>query len=78
VESASKRGWPMIKPAEIPDILIDEKPVPASCKDHPLKGDWDGYRDLHIEPDWVLIHAIEEDCLCLARAGRRVDVFDNY
>lgn len=31
-------------------LLIEQKPLPASYNDHPLKGDWKGWRDLHIEP----------------------------
>jgi mRNA interferase YafQ len=41
----------MTKPATILTILIAEKPLPASGKDHPFKGDWLGFRDLHLEPD---------------------------
>jgi mRNA interferase YafQ len=78
VALAEKRGWPMEKSREILDILIDEKPIPAKHKDYPLKGDWAGCRDPRIEPDWVLIYAIEEDSLRLARTGRHVDVFDKY
>ena len=25
-------------------------------KDHPLKGQFDSYRECHIEPDWLLIY----------------------
>jgi mRNA interferase YafQ len=48
---AQKRHTDMTKPATILTILIAEKPLPASGKDHPFKGDWLGFRDLHLEPD---------------------------
>jgi mRNA interferase YafQ len=32
--------------------------LPKRYKDHPLKGNWKGYRDAHIEPDWLLIYRI--------------------
>jgi len=39
-------------------LLIDEKPLPATYLDHPLKGGLRGLRDAHIEPDWLLIYKI--------------------
>ncbi|WP_407717246.1 type II toxin-antitoxin system YafQ family toxin [Mobiluncus porci] len=33
--------------------------------DHALTGNWKGFRDCHIEPDWVLIYRIYEDVLVL-------------
>jgi mRNA interferase YafQ len=54
-ELAKKRHCPMDKLHTILNILGKEMPIPASCNDHPLKGKWAGYRDLHLQPDWVLI-----------------------
>jgi mRNA interferase YafQ len=53
-------------------------PIPASYKDHPLKGKWVGYRELHLKPDWILGYKIDKGNLFFARTGRHVDVFDNY
>jgi mRNA interferase YafQ len=39
-------------------------------------GDWAGYRDLHIEPDWLLIYRVKDDELQLARTGTHSDLFD--
>jgi mRNA interferase YafQ len=50
--------------------------LPASYKDHPLKGDWQGYRDAHIEPDWLLIYRVVRDDIYLARTGSHADLFD--
>lgn len=36
-------------------LLLNDAPLPDRLKDHPLKGEWVGYRDLHIEPDWLLL-----------------------
>ena len=44
-------------------------------KDHPLKGKWTGYRDCHIEPDWVLIYKIDEELLFLTNTGTHSDLF---
>jgi mRNA interferase YafQ len=57
-------------------MLIQEKALPASYHDHPLKGDWKGFRDLHIEPDCLLLYRVEGDELQLARTGTHADLFD--
>ena len=43
--------------------------MPEKFSDHPLSGDWDGYRDCHLKPDLILIYKADEDVLRLARAG---------
>ncbi|MBF0548648.1 MAG: type II toxin-antitoxin system YafQ family toxin [Candidatus Riflebacteria bacterium] len=37
-------------------ILLNGDPLDAKYKDHDLRGNWKGYRELHIEPDWLLIY----------------------
>ena len=46
-------------------------------KDHILKGQWQGYRELHIESDWLLIYKIDNDNLILTlfRTGSHDDLF---
>ncbi|MDR1085022.1 MAG: type II toxin-antitoxin system YafQ family toxin, partial [Deltaproteobacteria bacterium] len=36
---------------------------------------WTGYRDIHIQSDWVLIYRVVGNCLYLTRTGRHLDVF---
>ncbi|MDR1165551.1 MAG: type II toxin-antitoxin system YafQ family toxin [Deltaproteobacteria bacterium] len=55
--------------------LVQRKPIPDSDKDHPLKGNWLGYREIHIQFDWILIYKIENDTLYLIRTGRHHDIF---
>jgi mRNA interferase YafQ len=55
VKLAQKRGKKMEKLRVAMQILIDGQPLDRAYLDHPLKGDWKGCRDLHIEPDWLLI-----------------------
>jgi mRNA interferase YafQ len=73
---AAKRGKDMRKLGDVLDILLAEKPLDASYGDHPLKGDWKGWRDLHIEPDWLLIYRVVGDRLELAATGTHADLFD--
>ena len=76
VKRAEKRGKDMAKLRALLTLLIEQIPLPASYKDHPLKGDWNGYRDAHIEPDWLLIYRVVEEELQLARTGSHSDLFD--
>ncbi len=43
--------------------------------DHDLKGNWRGYRECHLEPDWLLIYKIEGNTLRLDRTGSHSDLF---
>ncbi len=47
-----------------------------SHKDHPLIGGWKGYRDCHIESDWLLIYKKTADSLILTRTGSHSELFD--
>ncbi|WP_258592295.1 type II toxin-antitoxin system YafQ family toxin [Mesorhizobium sp. AR07] len=76
VKRAEKRGKDLGKLRELLGLLIAEDELPASYKDHPLKGDWKGYRDAHIEPDWLLIYRVAPDELQLARTGSHSDLFN--
>ncbi len=55
--------------------LCHHRPLEPRQKDHPLGGEWEGYRDCHIEPDWLLIYLREADKLLLARTGTHSDLF---
>lgn len=50
VKQAHKRGKDMDKLKVLLGLIIEGAPLPASYLDHPLKGDWRGFRDAHIEP----------------------------
>lgn len=76
VRKAEKRGKDMAKLRTLLTLLIDENPLPERYRDHPLKGEWAGFRDAHIEPDWVLIYRIAGEELQLARTGAHSDLFD--
>ncbi len=55
--------------------LIRQDPLSARDRDHPLRGIWKGYREAHIEPDWLLIYRIEGSELHLVRTGSHSDLF---
>jgi mRNA interferase YafQ len=62
---------------EIIVLLCAEKQLPPKNKDHFLSGDYAGYRECHITPDWLLIYKIEKDILTLSltRTGSHSDLF---
>ena len=66
----------MSKLRELILLLLAEDPLPERYRDHPLRGNWKGYREAHIEPDWLLIYRIAGDELHLVRTGSHADLFD--
>jgi mRNA interferase YafQ len=75
VKRAQKRGKDMDKLKAIILLLLDDGPLEPRHRDRPLKGDWIGYRDLHIEPDWLPLYRVNETELMLARMGSHSDLF---
>ena len=71
VKRAERRGKAML------ERLIDGEPLPPECRDHPLRGDFAGSRDCHIESDWLLIYTLtEKDAhVCFERVGTHSDLF---
>lgn len=76
VKRAKKRGKDMDKLRSLLLLLIAGATLPKRYQDHPLKGEWAGWRDAHIEPDWLLIYRVADDELHLARVGTHADLFD--
>ncbi|MBI1868781.1 MAG: type II toxin-antitoxin system YafQ family toxin [Methylocystis sp.] len=72
---AQKRGKDMFKLRYVLSLLIAAEPLPPRLKDHPLTGDWGGYGDCHIEPDWLLLYKIDGNDLILVRTGAHTDLF---
>lgn len=71
------------KNREITDGIIEKlqrkQPLPQENRDHPLVGDYKGYRECHITPDWLLIYRITTnnsvELLELTRTGSHSDLF---
>lgn len=70
-----KRGKMLAKLEPIVKSLVKGEALPAQYKDHSLTGVWRGYRDCHIEPDWLLIYKCDKQFLYLARTGTHSDLF---
>lgn len=63
---------------EIIRKLANGETLAASNKDHALVGNWSGFRECHIQPDWLLIYKIEYDVLVLTltRTGTHSELLD--
>ncbi|MCX4310551.1 MAG: type II toxin-antitoxin system YafQ family toxin, partial [Desulfovibrio sp.] len=55
--------------------ISNQRPLPPAYKDHPLKGKWEPKRELHIEPDWLLVYEISGEQCFFARTGTHSDLF---
>ncbi len=57
--------------------LINEEKLDAKYQNHPLKSNWKGFFECHIEPDWLLIYRINKDKkeLELARTDSHSELF---
>ncbi|HHX93469.1 MAG TPA: type II toxin-antitoxin system YafQ family toxin [Clostridiales bacterium] len=72
-----KRGYDTRLLEEVLYLLADGKSLPAKYCDHSLAGNYKGFRECHIQPDWLLIYKIEKDTLILTltRTGSHGDLF---
>ena len=73
-----KRGYDMTVFKEVVDMLLDGVALPEKYRDHPLRGDMRGYRDCHIQNDWVLIYKIDKGILTLilSETGTHSDLLE--
>ena len=75
IKRLQKRGKDLAKIKAVINLLLEETPLPPKNRDHQLGGNWNGHRDCHIEPDWILIYKILKDELRLERTGTHSDLF---
>lgn len=71
-----KQGKKIEKLKIVLRLLITGEQLPFKYKDHSLKGGWIGFRDLHIEPDWLLIYKIQDNKIRFERTGSHSDLFN--
>jgi len=64
-----KRGYNVKLLDEVVLHLANGIPLSPKHRDHALSGNWAGYRECHITPDWLLIYTIRENVLILVLAG---------
>lgn len=79
LKAAIKRGLDISLLNDVVEKLLHKVPLEIKNKDHALKGDWEGFRECHIQSDWLLIYLIEDDVLTLTlvATGTHADLFDD-
>ena len=72
-----KRGYNIELMNEVITLLLKGKTLPKKYHDHQLKGNYEGCRECHITPDWLMIYELanEELILYLTRTGTHSDLF---
>lgn len=72
-----KRNCNLSKLDDVLQTLLKEEPLDEKYRDHALTGSYIGFRECHIEPDWLLIYAVDQGQLILTavRTGTHSDLF---
>ena len=75
---AARRGLPLDELNTVVDWLAAGQDLPDRDRDHALTGDYIGFRECHIRPDWLLVYRVDGDALelFLFRTGTHSDLFD--
>ena len=55
--------------------LAIPEPLDIKNKDHSLSGNYSGFRECHILPDWLLVYRYNGEYLELVRTGSHSDLF---
>lgn len=74
---AQKRGCDLELLNSVVETLASGKPLAEKFRDHSLVGEYFGFRECHIQPNWLLVYRAEENelILFLFRTGTHSDLF---
>lgn len=75
LRKAQRQGKDLELLKTIIQTLAEETPLEDRYRDHELTGTWRGYRECHLNPDWLLIYKVDGKELKLARIGRHSELF---
>jgi len=72
-----KRGYNMTLLTDVIKTLAKGDTLDVKYRDHALRGNYEGFRECHIAPDWLLVYEIWDDALILylSRTGTHSDLF---
>jgi mRNA interferase YafQ len=71
-----KRGFEIRRLKRVIEALARGQKMEDRYRDHPLRGNYEGWRECHIAPDWLLIYILTDEELSLARTGTHADLFE--
>ena len=77
IRLAQKRGYNLEKIKTVINMLADGRTLDGKYRDHLLTGNYGGFRECHIQPDWLLVYKIDDGelILFLSRTGTHSDLF---
>ncbi len=75
VKRLRRQGVDLAKLQAVVATLAAQEPLDEKYRDHALVGNWRGFRECHIQPDWLLIYRVEAEELQLARTGSHTELF---
>ena len=75
---AKKRGLNLKLLDDVVEALGQGHKLDPKYRDHALHGNWEGFRECHIQSDWLLVYLVENDILTLTlvEIGTHADIFD--
>ena len=77
VRLAVRRGLDIEKLLEVVRLLRNGEPLPEKHRNHLLHGDYKGYWECHVTPDWLLLYEKDTEIriISLYRTGTHSDLF---
>lgn len=77
MKSVDKRGYDKHLLLRVIESLANGEDLAERYRDHSLSGNFAGFRECHITPDWLLIYRYHEEelLLLLSRTGTHSDLF---
>jgi mRNA interferase YafQ len=75
VRRCAKRGYDIDLLDAVISTLRIPKPLADKNHDHDLSGNFSGWRECHILPDWLLVYKVVGTDLLLDRTGTHADLF---
>ncbi len=74
-KALQKKHYPVAELEEILNILASGIEIPRKYKDHSLVGNWKGYRECHVQSNWLIIYQMTETSVIFIATGSHDDLF---
>ena len=75
LQRCNKRRLDLTALSVVINALLRDDTLPPRCRRHRLSGNFEGWWECHVGPDWLLIYDINDDTLQLRRTGSHSDLF---
>jgi mRNA interferase YafQ len=72
---AGRQGKDLSALREVMERLVREESLESRFHDHKLSGKWKGFRECHVEPDWLMIYRVAAGDITFTRLGSHSDLF---